>query len=147
MAESGHWFLSQFSEWQRKHPGIVQTYQNTGEVTVISIQMMWMRDMLVPDIQAQSSQLDDALNGLLSDAAHGYWSVSHYLLIVTSVFSDVLSFWVPGIFTISNSSTAEHYRYHFKGVLESISEVAEAKEISIYDEMFAGVRNKMISGV
>ncbi len=93
------------------------------------------------------SQLDDALNGLLSDAAHGYWSVSHYLLIVTSVFSDVLSFWVPGLFTISNGSTAEHYRYHFKGVLESISEVAESKEISIYDEMFAGVRNKMISRV
>ncbi|KAK0430415.1 hypothetical protein EV421DRAFT_1689971, partial [Armillaria borealis] len=87
MAESGHWFLSQFSEWQRKHPGIVRIYQNTGEVTVISIQTTWMRDMLVPDIQAQSSQLDDALNGLLSDTAHGYWSVSHYLLIVTSVFS------------------------------------------------------------
>ncbi len=68
-------------------------------------------------------------------------------LLLPSVFSDVLLFWVPGIFTISNGSTAEHYRYHFKGVLESISEVAEAKEISIYDEMFAGVRNKMISGV
>ncbi len=112
MAESSHRFLSQFLEWQRKHPGIVPTYQNTGDVTVISIQTTWMRDMLVPDVQAQSSQLDDALNGLLSDAAHGYW-----------------------------------YRYHFKGVLESISEVAEAKEISIYDEMFAGVRNKMISRV
>ncbi|KAK0234340.1 hypothetical protein IW262DRAFT_1452899 [Armillaria fumosa] len=139
MAESGHWFLSQFSEWQRKHPGIVRTYQNTGEVTVISIQTTWMRDMLVPDIQVPLSQLDDALNGLLSDAAHGYWSVSSYLLIVTSVFLDVLSFWVPGLFTISNGLTAEHYCYHFKGMLESISEVTEAKKISIYDEMFAGV--------
>ncbi len=140
MAESGHWFLSQFSEWQRKHPGVVRTYQNTSEIMVISIQMTWMRDMLVPEIQAQSD-IDDALNGLLSDAAHGYWSVGHYLLIVTSVFSDVLAFWVPGLFTVSNGATAEHYRYHFKGVLESIAEVAEAKDISVYDEMFAGVRH------
>ncbi len=107
-----------------------------------------MRDMLVPEIQAQS-RIDDTLNGLLSDAAHVYWSVSHYLLIITSVFSDVLAFWVPGLFTISNGSTAEHYRYHFKGVLESITEVAETKEISIYDEMFAGVRdsNRIYSAI
>ncbi|PBK88252.1 hypothetical protein ARMGADRAFT_937709, partial [Armillaria gallica] len=138
MAESGHWFLSQFSEWQCKHPGVVRTYQNTSKITVISIQTTWMRDMLVPEIQAQSD-IDDALNGLLSDAVHGYWSVGHYLLIVTSVFSDVLAFWVPGLFTVSNGAMAEHYRYHFKGVLESIAEVAESKEISVYDEMFAGV--------
>ncbi len=137
MAESGAWYLTQFSNWQRNHPGVVRTYQNGSDITIISIQTTWMRDMLVLDIH---NPHEDPLNGLLSDAAHGYWAIGQYLLIVTSVFCDILEFWVPGLFTVSNGTSAEHYRYHFKGVLESIAKVAVTKKMDIHDEMFAGVR-------
>ncbi|KAK0207398.1 hypothetical protein IW262DRAFT_1302743 [Armillaria fumosa] len=106
MAESGAWYLTQFSNWQYIH-----------------------------------NHHEDPLNGLLSDVVHGYWAIGQYLLIVTSVFSDILEFWVPGLFMVSNSTLAEHYYYHFKGILESIAEVATMKKMEIHDKMFASVVN------
>ncbi|KAK0235535.1 hypothetical protein EDD85DRAFT_78041 [Armillaria nabsnona] len=60
MAESGAWYLTQFSNWQRNHPGVVRTYQNGSDITIISIQTTWMRDMLVSDIH---NPHEDPLNG------------------------------------------------------------------------------------
>jgi hypothetical protein len=87
----------------------------------------------------QNSILDGPVNGLVSDAAHGYWADRNSLLIITSCHSPLLFCWVPVIFSYSNGATAEHYKVHFLALLQSISHEAVRRGVEIQDEMFAGV--------
>ncbi|KIK49929.1 hypothetical protein GYMLUDRAFT_253429, partial [Collybiopsis luxurians FD-317 M1] len=120
--QSGHSFLQQFSVWQQQHPGVVRTCITNDKVSVLSIQTEWMRDRMLPDTVTAGP-----LNGMVSDGAHGYWIDSSLVLIITSTFSEKLKVWVPNLFTYSDGTSAEHYRYHFKAVFESIAEVANLK--------------------
>ncbi|THV01516.1 hypothetical protein K435DRAFT_853654 [Dendrothele bispora CBS 962.96] len=43
------------------------------------------------------------------------------------------------MFSYANGVTAEHYRYHFQAVIESIAEAASEHGVLITDEMFAQV--------
>ncbi|KIK53811.1 hypothetical protein GYMLUDRAFT_249999 [Collybiopsis luxurians FD-317 M1] len=111
-----------FSAWQQQHPGVVRTCITNDKVSVLSIQTEWMRDRMLPDTVTAGP-----LNGMVSDGAHGYWIDSSLVLIITSTFSEKLKVWVPNLFTYSDGTSAEHYRYHFKAVFESIAEVANLK--------------------
>ncbi|KAF5371934.1 hypothetical protein D9757_011489 [Collybiopsis confluens] len=130
-AQGGHSFLKQFRAWQIANPGLIRTAQTNDLVSIISFQTPWMRDRLVPDLETSQP-----LYGLVSDGAHGFWNESSLVLIVTSIFCEELQFWVPGLFTYSDGTSSEHYRYHFKGVFESIAEVAESKDKKVQDSMF-----------
>lgn len=56
---------------------------------------------------------EEAVNGIVSDAAHRVWQERNSFLIVSSTFvADHFKCWVPGIMSYANDGTAEHYRIH-----------------------------------
>ncbi|KAF5368795.1 hypothetical protein D9757_012291 [Collybiopsis confluens] len=130
-AQGGHSFLRQFSAWQQQHPGVVRTSITNEKVSIVSIQTEWIRDRIISETVTAGP-----LNGMVSDGAHGYWNHSSLVLIITSTFSKKLQIWVPNLFTYSDGTSSEHYRYHFKGVFQSIAELAELKGVKLVDEMF-----------
>jgi hypothetical protein len=87
----------------------------------------------------------DAVNGIVSDAAHGYFIVRNSLLIMSSTYEPIiLKCWVPGLITYSNGATTEHYRIHFFELFRSMAEECTNRGIELTDEIFANVTNSAI---
>jgi len=82
---------------------------------------------------------DDAVNGLVNDAAHGWWKEGNSLLMISSVYSSDLNCWVPGILSYTNGATANHFSHHFRALFEGIAVEAERRGIEVEDKLFAGV--------
>lgn len=129
----GDSFVSEFAKFSAEHKGFV-IHSKLDEVTVISLQTPFMRSQLVKDYI-----LDEPVNGLVSDAAHGWWRERTSLLIVSSCYCSELLCWVPGVFSYSNGASAEHYKYHFLAVFHSMACEALEQQKEISDRMFAGV--------
>ncbi|KAF9552882.1 hypothetical protein CPC08DRAFT_767975 [Agrocybe pediades] len=125
--------IAAFSAFSKSHPHFVRR-STLGEVTVISVQTSFMRSQLVKD-----KKLDGPINGMVSDAAHGWWKERTSLLIVSSTYCPVLRAWAPGVLSYSNGASGEHFQYHFLAVLEGIAEEAESRDIPVTDTLFAGV--------
>jgi hypothetical protein len=83
--------------------------------------------------------LEGPINGLVSNAAHGWWKERTSLLVVSSTYCPDLLCWVPGVFSYTNGASAEHFKYHFLGVIQSIAREAELKKHPITDGLFSGV--------
>lgn len=131
----GDGFVTEFSKFTDEHPNFV-IYSQIGTVTVIVMQSTFMASQLV-----KNGFSDEPVNGLVSDAAHGFWSNRNSLLIITSCHSPLLFCWVPVIFSYSNGSSAEHYKLHFLALFQSIAHEAASQGVELKDEMFAGVSN------
>ena len=132
-SQGGDGFLAEFAKFARDHPGFV-IYSQIGEVNVIIMQTTFMASQLV-----KNGILEGPVNGLISDAAHGFWRERTSILIVTSCHSPDLLCWVPVVFTYSSGSSAEHYKLHFLALFQSIAHQAEKENVPITDELFAGV--------
>ncbi|KAJ2991697.1 hypothetical protein NUW54_g8123 [Trametes sanguinea] len=132
----GDHFLAAFAQFCREHPGFV-LQSVIGEVTVVSLQTPVLRRQLIKD--ALLSGPDSNVNGIVSDAAHGFWRDHSALLIISSTFSATLRCWVPGLFSYSNGATTEHYRLHFLALFRSMSQEARMRQITISDDLFANV--------
>lgn len=126
-------FLDNFQEFTRENPDFV-IYSEIGNITMIVMQSHFMASHLV-----RHTFTDNALNGIISDAAHGYWLNRKCLLIISSCYSQDLFCWVPVIFTFANGASSEHYKIHFLALFQRIAHEAEKKGITIIDELFAGV--------
>lgn len=124
--------IAQFAAFDNEHPGF-KIFSTIGEVTVISLQSPLMRKQLLKDKALGEN------NGMVNDAAHGWWKDRNALLIITSTYCPELFCWVPGVFSYSNGASAEHYKYHFRAVFKSISQEAKERSIPISDSLFAGV--------
>ncbi|TFK37264.1 hypothetical protein BDQ12DRAFT_608068, partial [Crucibulum laeve] len=131
--QGGDSFVSAFAKFSAEHKGFV-IHSKLDEVTVISLQTPFMRSQLIKDYI-----LDEPVNGLVSDAAHGWWQERTSLLIISSCYSSELLCWVPGVFSCSNGASAEHYKYHFLAVFYSMANEASDRQIEIFDRIFAGV--------
>ena len=79
---SGIGFVNAFEQFCQEHPGFV-IYGQLEEVTVISLQSPFMAAQLLPD----EGKIPCSVNGLVSDAAHGFWVSATTLLMVSSTFS------------------------------------------------------------
>ncbi|KAJ6543120.1 hypothetical protein B0H19DRAFT_1239236 [Mycena capillaripes] len=91
-------------------------------------------------IKSMPTDDNDAIGGLVSDAAHRYWRIGNSLLIITSTYEPVhLKCWVPVLITYSNGGTAEHYRIHFFELFWSFAEQADKRRVAVTDEMLANV--------
>jgi hypothetical protein len=137
--QGGDSFIAAFAKFSADHPGFV-IYSQIGVVTVISLQTPFMNTQLVKE-----SILEDTVNGLLSDAAHGWWRERTSLLVVTSTYCPQLQAWAPGIFSYTNGASAEHYKYHFLALFQSIAHYAETNGIVLIDRMLANVRTQYIA--
>ena len=70
---SGDSLIAAFAKFSTEHPGFV-IYSQLDAVTVISVQSSLMRSQLVKE-----RLLEGPINGLVSDAAHGWWLQMDYL--------------------------------------------------------------------
>ncbi|KAG2133699.1 hypothetical protein DEU56DRAFT_888775 [Suillus clintonianus] len=126
-------FVDDFAEFQRNHPGYV-LYSQFEVVTVVVVQTQFMVSQLVTDfIEAE------AVNGIVSDAAHGFWHSPKDLLIISSTYSPLLACWVPGLMTYANGGSAEHYRLHFLILFNSMADECEKYGHEVNDELFGNV--------
>ncbi|KDR69362.1 hypothetical protein GALMADRAFT_77388, partial [Galerina marginata CBS 339.88] len=126
-------FISQFSAFEEKHPGFIRS-REFGSVTVITVQTDFMASLLV-----KMEDQEESINGIVSDAAHGYWKIKTNLLIISSVYCPPLQCWVPGIISYSNGSSQEHYLHHFLALFEGIAIEAEKRDMNVTDELFGNV--------
>ncbi|KAF9455214.1 hypothetical protein BDZ94DRAFT_1130311, partial [Collybia nuda] len=127
---SGDQFIRGFAEFDDEHPGFI-LLSVLGKVTVISVQSRFMRSQLVKD-----TILSGPVNGMVNDAAHGWWIERTYLLMVSSTYCPVLHCWVPGVLSFTNGASAEHFKFHFLAVFQSISLEAESRSIDLTDNHF-----------
>ncbi|KAJ7658185.1 hypothetical protein DFH06DRAFT_1407814 [Mycena polygramma] len=127
-------FVHDFAKFQEKHPDFIREAQ-FGKVSVIVMQTPFMASKLV------KSTIDlEAVNGIVSDAAHRVWRAPNSLLIVSSTFEpERLKCWVPGIMSYSNGGTAEHYRIHFFHLFVSMARECGSRNIPITDALMANV--------
>ena len=132
---TGAAFLAKFAQFSRDHPGFV-VHTQIGEITVISLQSPFMVSQLVKD-----GIVDGPVNGTVNDAAHGWWKGRTSLLMITSAYSTDLLCWVPGLFSYTDGASAQHFKYHFIGLFQSIAAEAESRRISVTDYLFTGVGN------
>ncbi|KAJ7024054.1 hypothetical protein C8F04DRAFT_890996, partial [Mycena alexandri] len=132
--QGGDGFIAEFAAFAETHADFV-VFSQLGAVTVICMQTPFMASQLLKTELITSGPV----NGLVSDAAHGWWLIRTSLLIITSVYCVSLYCWVPAIFSYSNGATAAHYECHFYALLESIAHQAELRKVEVTDELFAGI--------
>ncbi|KAJ7763332.1 hypothetical protein B0H16DRAFT_1254115, partial [Mycena metata] len=133
-AAAGANFAEEFTAFKEKYPNFICDAQ-FGDVTVIVMQTPFMAAKLV-----KSSVDREAVNGIVSDAAHRVWMDYNSLLIVSSTFEPTrLRCWVPGLMSYSNGGTAEHYRIHFFYLFRGMARECAARDIEVADELFANV--------
>jgi hypothetical protein len=130
---NGDDFFASFAKFTTEHPDFVLS-ENIGSVTVIALQSPFMASQLV-----REEKLDLPINGYVNDAAHGWWKERKHLLMITSVYSPELSCWIPGLMSFINGASADHFKWHFLALFESIAEEVGWREMAINDELFAGV--------
>lgn len=128
-------FISAFVKFSQEYPGFV-IYSQLNIVTVISVQSPLMQMEKVKE-----RLLDGPINSLVNDAAHGWWKERTSLLVMSSSYCPDLLCWVPGVISYTNGASAEHFKYHFLAVLQSIAHEASLKGRRVTDKLFAGVRH------
>ncbi|KAJ7854107.1 hypothetical protein B0H14DRAFT_2353941 [Mycena olivaceomarginata] len=132
---TGDHFLKEFAKLQQSHPNFFRSSQ-FGQVSVIVMQTPFMASRLVKSVAVDT----EAVNGIVSDAAHGFWADQNSILIISSTYEPThLRCWVPGLISYSNGATTEHYRIHFFELFLSIAEETESRAIELIDAIFANV--------
>ncbi|KAL0569338.1 hypothetical protein V5O48_012626 [Marasmius crinis-equi] len=134
---SGDEWVELFTAFRKENPGVVSDHWDDNGVVVISIQTPFMAQHLT-----NASKNEDGLSGLVSDAAQKWFRIWSSCLITTSVYSPVLSVWVPGVYSYANGETRVHYQYHFTGVFRTIVSGKQALGEEIKDSDFAGILAK-----
>lgn len=132
---NGDDFIASFAKFTGEHPDFVLS-EIIGSVTVVALQSPFMASQLV-----REEKLDLPINGFVNDAAHGWWRERNHLLMITSVYSPELACWIPGLMSFTNGASADHFKWHFLALFESIAEEVGWREMTINDELFAGVNH------
>ena len=114
--------VSEFAEFDKANPGFIVSCK-LGKVSVISMQQPLMLAELVKATQIES----EAVNGIISNAAHGFWKQCNCLLIISSAYSPRLKSWIPGVLSFTNGATTAHYCWHFLALFQSISREREQR--------------------
>lgn len=131
----GDKFLRAYSNFKAEYEGFIRraVFAEDG-VTVICVQTAFMRSQLVHE-----NDIDEPVNGIVTDGAHKFFQDAQAILIVSSTFSIFASRWFPGLESYSNGATSAHYRVHFLELFISIEEEAQSRSLDVVDGLFAGV--------
>lgn len=98
-----------------------------------------MQSPLMRENLLKEQILNGNVNGMVNDAAHGWWQDKKALLMVTSAYCPELNCWLPGVLSYTNGASSDHFKYHFLAVFNSIASEAEKRELDVTDRLFAGV--------
>ncbi|KAG0696810.1 hypothetical protein DFH29DRAFT_1004274 [Suillus ampliporus] len=124
--------VDDFTAFQRDHPGFV-LYSQFEAVMVVVVQTQFMVSQLVTDF------IEDEINGIVSDAAHGYWHSPKDLLIISSTYSPLLACWVPRLMTYANGGSVEHYCLYFLILFTTMAEECEKHGHAVNDDLFSNI--------
>ncbi|KAJ7763014.1 hypothetical protein B0H16DRAFT_1805867 [Mycena metata] len=128
-------FLPKLERFKEKHPEWTVGVHWMDRVNVIVLQSPWQRRIGLKD-QIKS----EAVNGVVSDGCHDYFSGHNHLLFLSSTFEPShLKSWVPILMTYSNGSTAVHYRIHFLYLFRGLAMQCRAMKRKVTDSLFANV--------
>ena len=136
---NGEDFIASFAKFSTENADFV-LLEIIGSVTVVALQSPFMASQLV-----REEKMDLPINGFVNDAAHGWWKERNYLLMITSVYLPELACWIPALMSFTNGASANHFKWHFLALFESIAEEAGWREMTINDELFAGVYDILIN--
>ncbi|KAJ7825884.1 hypothetical protein B0H14DRAFT_2368599 [Mycena olivaceomarginata] len=129
-------FVKEFAKFAKSNPNFIRT-SHFGQVAVIIMQTPFMASRLIKSVPVLDH---DAVGGLVSDAAHGFWKEGNSQLIITSTYEPVhLKCWVPVLITYSNGGTEQHYQLHFFELFLGFAEECQRREIVLTDDMLANV--------
>ncbi|KAF9060118.1 hypothetical protein BDP27DRAFT_1407256 [Rhodocollybia butyracea] len=117
-SKSGDDFIASFMQYQKDNPNWIIAETMLGGVSVVSGQTPFMASQL----HDEALQIDGPFNGIVSDAAHGWWRA-----------------WVPVLISYSNGASEQHFEHHFLALLESIASIALQNGKEVIDELFASV--------
>lgn len=109
--------LAEFSQFCANNPGFI-IHSIIRDVVVISMQ----QPLMLAELVKESRRTDEPVNGIVSDAAHGFWRERNCLLIISSAYSSRLRCWIPGIMSYTNGASSDHYRHHFLALFQSIAQ-------------------------
>lgn len=127
--------IAKLVEYCNTHKGwVVQSI--VSKIAVISMQTKLICAQLIKD----STISTEPVNGLVSDAAHGFWRERNDLLIITSCYAPDLNCWVSGLMSYLNGASAEHYEAHFFALFRTIVQQVLTQNIKMEDRLFSGVR-------
>ena len=130
--------IKEFSLFCAENEGFI-IHSVIREVVVICMHQPLMLAELVKE--NSMSIPDEPVNGIVSDAAHGFWRERNCLLIVSSAYSATLRCWIPGVLSYTNGATTEHYRHHFLALFLAIARERRSHGWDISsDEHFGNVR-------
>lgn len=130
--------LDEFIAFCQENKGFVVQSVTGPDVVVISMQQPLMLAELVKETRVTS---DDPVNGIVSDAAHGFWLQRNCLLVISSGYSHSLHCWIPGILSYTNGATQEHYHLHFLALFKSIASELQRRGLDTSsDKHFGNVR-------
>ncbi|KAJ7034319.1 hypothetical protein C8F04DRAFT_1349629 [Mycena alexandri] len=128
-------FLPKLERFKEKHPDWTVGVHWVDRVNIIVLQSPWQRRMGLKD-QIKS----EAVNGVVSDACHDYFTGHNQLLFLSSTFEPThLKSWLPIVMTYSNGSTAVHYRIHFLYLFRGLAKQCRDTKRKVTDELFANV--------
>ncbi|KAF9529541.1 hypothetical protein CPB83DRAFT_882745 [Crepidotus variabilis] len=132
-AAGGDSFITAFADFDRSHAGFIVS-EVFGAVTVVSMQTPFMLERSV-----QPDHIEEPINGLVNDAAHGFWRERNFLLMISSIYSPDLRCWVPALMSYTNGASGSHFMHHFVTLIEEIALQAEGIGLEVEDRLFAGV--------
>ncbi|KAJ3861183.1 hypothetical protein EV359DRAFT_66693 [Lentinula novae-zelandiae] len=104
----GDSFVSGFRDFHHDFPGFI-VHAVFGEINMICLQneFMWSR------LGGGFKRHMEPVNGIVSDAAYGFWRERNSLLITSSIYEAELHCWIPVLFSYSDGASSEHYMHHF----------------------------------
>lgn len=133
--------IGEFAQFCSEHPGFI-IHSMIREVVVISMQQPLMLAELVKETRLTT----EPVNGVVTDAAHGFWKQRNCLLIISSAYSSTLHRWIPGILSYTNGATSDHYRHHFLALFQSIARERRSRNWDTSrDDDFSTVSDNRIS--
>ncbi|KAH7907135.1 hypothetical protein BJ138DRAFT_1215655, partial [Hygrophoropsis aurantiaca] len=122
-----------FNEFTKQNSNFI-LYHQFGDLSAVVMQTPFMASTLVKDHISR-----DAVNGVVTDAAHGFWKEHNDLLIISSTYNPSLSCWVPALMTYANGASSQHNHIHFFHLFESMAKECDKRGEEVTDELFANV--------
>lgn len=118
----GIWVVDELKQFVEEYPDFVVDYQLFSKAGVICFQTWWMLSQCIQDFM----HMDNFnLNGIVMDGAHKFWDRQNHVLQISSVYSVILSQWIPILLSYMDGQTTNHFHFHFLVLFWGIIEVAK----------------------
>ncbi|EGG04514.1 uncharacterized protein MELLADRAFT_88787 [Melampsora larici-populina 98AG31] len=118
--DGGDRWLLQLIHWTTNGMRIVSESLKVEDIH-ISFQSKWMSEVLVHEENGVSYE-----GGLLSDVTYRFFN--HGYLMTTSMYCEKIERFVPVLLTWMNGLSKDHYKSHFKTLLQQIKDTAKSDE-------------------